>query len=245
MNNQLVWRGRVTDTVSGLNESQKQVNKGVNELVKLFWERCSEAGEGGGVVMSRMITSLFSVAFAMSVLGVSVCSVSAATLFQSFDQPEDHQPIKVTIATVNPLLNAPTQSYRFGQQIPVAINLTNTTNSPVYSCLSGDIYQDLPRLKRNGQLVPYLDWQSYLLQTAARDQTCEKEDIPDQTLLLPNKPKLVDLMVLVDDRLYTTGAIAWYDQLVPGHYELSVQRRFGCCGGPMVESNTVDFEVTP
>lgn len=35
-NNQLVWRGRVTDTVSGLNESEKQVNKGVKELVKHF-----------------------------------------------------------------------------------------------------------------------------------------------------------------------------------------------------------------
>jgi len=192
-----------------------------------------------------MKTSPISVAFALMVLGVSVCSESAATLFQSFDQREDRQPIKVTIATVNPLLNARTQSYRCGQQIPVAINLTNTTNNPVYSCLSGDIYQDLPRLKRNGQLVSYTDWQRYLLQTAAKDQTCEKEDIPDEALLMPNKPKLVDLMVLVDDSLYTTGAIAWYDQLIPGHYELSVQRRFGCCGGPMVESNTVDFEVTP
>ena len=186
-----------------------------------------------------------SVAFALTVLGVSPYSASAATLLQSFDEREDNQPIKVTIATVNPSLNAPTQSYRFGQQIPVAINLTNTTSNPVYSCLSGDIYQDRPSLKRNGQLVPYLDWQSYLLQTAAKDQTCEKEDLPNQALLLPNQPKLVDLMVLVDDRLYTTGAIAWYDQLVPGHYELSVQRRFGCCGGPMVESNTIDFEVTP
>jgi hypothetical protein len=36
INNQLVWRGRVTDTVSGLNESQKQIDKGVNQLVKHF-----------------------------------------------------------------------------------------------------------------------------------------------------------------------------------------------------------------
>ena len=195
--------------------------------------------------MANVKTILISVAFALMVLGVSPYSASAATFLRSFNEREDHQPIKVTIATVNPSLNAPAQSYRFGQQIPVAINLTNTTNNPVYSCLSGDIYQDLPRLKRNGQLVPYLDWQNYLLRTAAKDQTCEKEDLPNQALLLPNQPKLVDLMVLVDDSLYTTGAIAWYDQLVPGHYELSVQRRFGCCGGPMVESNTIDFEVTP
>ena len=71
MNNQLVWRVRVTDTVSGSNESRKQVNKGVNELVKLFWERCDEAAGGGGVVMTRMITFLFSVVFALTALGVS------------------------------------------------------------------------------------------------------------------------------------------------------------------------------
>ena len=36
MNNQLVWSGKLADTVSGLNESQKQVNKGVKELIKHF-----------------------------------------------------------------------------------------------------------------------------------------------------------------------------------------------------------------
>jgi hypothetical protein len=35
-NNQLVWRGRVTDTVSGLNQSEKQIDKGVKQLVKHF-----------------------------------------------------------------------------------------------------------------------------------------------------------------------------------------------------------------
>jgi len=45
-NNQLVWRGRVTDTVSGLNESQKQVNKGVNELVKHFGKDVARSEKG-------------------------------------------------------------------------------------------------------------------------------------------------------------------------------------------------------
>ena len=34
--NQLIWRGRVTDTVKGLDQSDKQINKGVDELVKHF-----------------------------------------------------------------------------------------------------------------------------------------------------------------------------------------------------------------
>jgi len=72
--------------------------------------------------MARMKTSLISIVFALTVLGVSAYSESAATLLQNFEEREDRQPIKVTIATVSPLLDAPTQSYRFGQQIPVAIN---------------------------------------------------------------------------------------------------------------------------
>jgi hypothetical protein len=34
--NQLIWHGRVTDTVKGLDQSDKQINKGVDELVKHF-----------------------------------------------------------------------------------------------------------------------------------------------------------------------------------------------------------------
>jgi Domain of unknown function (DUF4136) len=36
INNQLIWRGRVTDTVKGLDQSDKQIKKGVDELVKHF-----------------------------------------------------------------------------------------------------------------------------------------------------------------------------------------------------------------
>ena len=34
--NQLIWRGRVTDTVNGLDQSDKQIDKGARELVKHF-----------------------------------------------------------------------------------------------------------------------------------------------------------------------------------------------------------------
>ena len=34
--NQLIWRGRVKDTVNGLDQSDKQINKGAKELVKHF-----------------------------------------------------------------------------------------------------------------------------------------------------------------------------------------------------------------
>ncbi|HEX3252915.1 MAG TPA: hypothetical protein VHS05_25975 [Pyrinomonadaceae bacterium] len=30
-----------------------------------------------------------------------------------------------------------------------------------------------------------------------------------------------------------------------GKYELTLQRRLSCCSGPMVDSNTISFEVVP
>ena len=185
------------------------------------------------------------VALALAVLGAAAWGEKAATRSQRSEQSEDYQPIKVMISPVSPLLDGPSRSYRSGQQIPVAISLTNTGSDPVYTCLSGDIYQDVPRLKRNGQLVSYTKWQNYVLQTAAKERTCQKEDLPEEALLMPNEPKLVDFLVVVDDRSDPTGALAWYDTLPPGHYELSVQRHFGCCDGPMAESNIVNFDITP
>jgi hypothetical protein len=195
--------------------------------------------------MARGETYIVWLTFALAVFAIATCAEEAATLMQTSEARTDNQPIRVTIATVNPWLDGPTRSYRVGEQIPVAIKLTNTTSNPVRSCLSGDIYQDLPRLTRNGKLVPYTNWQNYVLQTAAKEQTCQKDDLPDSALLLPNDPKLLDFLVVADDTSDPTGALAWYDQLQPGHYELSVQRRLGCCGGPMAQSNTVDFDVTP
>ena len=196
--------------------------------------------------MTKKRKSFVGVALSLAVWGAGAWAEKAATRSQPSEKSENDQPIiKVMISPVSPLLDGASKSYRSGQQIPVAISLTNMGSDPVYTCLSGDIYQDVPRLKRNGQLVSYTKWQNYVLQTAAREQTCQNEDIPEKALLLPNEPKLVDFLVVVDDRSDPTGALAWYDTLSPGHYELSVQRHFGCCDGPMAESNIVNFDITP
>jgi hypothetical protein len=188
----------------------------------------------------------FILLLALAVWGATGSVAKAAKPLQKTEpQHEGEQSIKVTIATISPTLDGPTRSYRFGQQIPVAINLTNMAAEPIYSCLSSDFYQDLPKLVRNGQVLPYTNWQTYLMHSAEKNQTCLNDDLPDRALLLPNKSTLVDALIVVDDSSDPTGALAWYDQLQPGHYELSIQRRFGCCDGPMVESNTIDFDVTP
>ncbi len=70
-------------------------------------------------------------------------------------------------------------------------------------------------------------------------------DALKRELLKTNVPTVVDFLVLVDDSRLPTGAQSWYDQLTPGAYELSIQRRTGCCDGPMIESNKINFEVVP
>jgi hypothetical protein len=170
--------------------------------------------------MSRARTTLVGLAVVLTILGDAVRTEKAATTFQNVESRQNNQPIKITISSVSPLLDRPTGTYRAGEQIPIAISLINTTNQAVYTCLSGDIYQDLPQLRRNGKLVPYTKWQEYVRQTAAKERTCQKEDLPEEALLMPNEPKLVDFLVVVDDSSDPTGALAWYDDLPPGHYKL-------------------------
>lgn len=63
-------------------------------------------------------------------------------------------------------------------------------------------------------------------------------------MLRPNESKVVDWFVVVDSTI-STGSLAWYDSLPAGKYELSIQRRLGCCDGPMVESNKINFAIVP
>ena len=160
--------------------------------------------------------------------------------------PNDHgSTIHLSIATVGPMLGPPTDCYRVGDQVPIAISLTNTSSEPTYACVSSDLYQDLPKLTKDGRLLSYTKWQSDQLRNAQKDQTCQHEDLPEPTLLKANEPTVVDFLVLVDDSRFPTGAVSWYPPLTPGVYELSIQRRIGCCDGPMIESNKISFEVVP
>ena len=157
--------------------------------------------------------------------------------------PEERA-IRVTIASVSSFLGPPTNRYRAGDQIPITITMTNTSPSTVYTCLSSDIYQDVPKLTRDGKVVPYMNWQSYERLNAQRDNACHNEDenIKEPVILRPNEPQMADWFVLADGDI-SSGAEAWYDPLPVGKYELSIQRRLACCEGPRVQSNTINFEV--
>ena len=180
--------------------------------------------------LSVLILIAFAVAMAQSPAPTSV-------------KTPDPSAIKVTIATTNGFLGPPANRYKVGEQIPVTITMTNTSKDPVYTCISSDVYQDVPKLTRDGKLVPYMNWQSYELLNTKRNHVCEQENLPEPVRLGPNESKLADWLVLVDDEL--GGADTWYDALPAGKYELTLERRLSCCSGPMVNSNTINFEVVP
>ena len=175
------------------------------------------------------------------------CSDVATSRLQEIDgvATDNTNPIRLTIATVSPMLGAPTTRYVVGEQMLITISLTNTSNQPIYACVSDDLYQDLPKLTHNGRLVSYSRSQSYFVSSVERNQTCQSENLPHKILLRARESTIVDFMILVDDSRQPTGALGWYDPLSPGVYELSIQRRLGCCDGPQVESNKISFEVVP
>ena len=200
-----------------------------------------------------------SVKSALTVSTMLACVAAAGTTQQTNSQPAREQSlitatdrttappartIKVTIATVGSTFGPPTTRYKTGDQIPIAITMTNTSNDDVWACVSSDLYQNLPSLTKDGKAVPYMNWQSYERVNAQRNHICEKENLPQAILLKPNESKLVDWFVLSDNPEAGEGE-AWYDPLPPGKYELTIQRRLECCEGAMVESNKTSFEVVP
>ena len=174
-------------------------------------------------------------------LGVLILLAFAVAMAQSPAPAPPENTVKVTIATTNGFLGPPANRYKVGEQIPVTITMTNTSKAPVYTCISSDVYQDVPKLTRDGKLVPLMNWQSDELLNTKRNHVCEQENLPEPVLLGPNESKLADWLVLVDNDL--GGADSWYDTLPAGKYELMLQRRLGCCSGPTVDSNTINFEV--
>lgn len=151
-------------------------------------------------------------------------------------------PIKVAIATVGSSFAQPSDTFKVGDQILVTITMTNLSPTPLDACMSASLYQNIPSLRRDGAVVPYLKWQSYERSIAEHNHTCENENLPETVRLVPDVARLVDWFVLVDSRT-RTGAEAWYDSLVPGKYELTIQRRLACCNGPMAQSNKISFVV--
>jgi hypothetical protein len=152
--------------------------------------------------------------------------------------------IKITIATGGGPYRPAKDSYQVGLRVPVVITMTNTGSQPVYVCESGTLYQDRPQLLKDGKPVPYFSFTQSMMRAAEQDKTCNKDNLPQQILLRPNEPTVVDWFVLAEGTK-SVDDVAWYEPLQPGKYTLSDRRRLNCCDGPLVDTNTIDFVVVP
>ena len=156
----------------------------------------------------------------------------------------DGSQIKISLATGGGPFRPAKETYRVGQRVPVVVTMTNTGSQPVYVCESGTLYQDRPQLLKDGKPVPYLSFTQSMMKAAASDKTCDKVNLPQQILLRPNEPTVVDWFILAEGATSVDDA-AWYEPLGPGKYSLSNQRRLSCCDGPLVDTNTISFVVVP
>jgi len=152
--------------------------------------------------------------------------------------------IKITIATGGAPLRPATDTYQVGQRVPLVITMTNTGSQPVYVCESGTLYQDRPQLLKDGKPVQYTSDRQSMIELAVKDKTCDKENLPQQVLLRPNVPTVVDWFTLAEGAA-SIGEDGWYQPLSPGKYTLSNQRRVNCCDGASIETNTISFVVVP
>jgi hypothetical protein len=163
------------------------------------------------LIMKRLRTVLIVTALTVSTLVASSAQQSPNLLQSRQKFPIAVQDsIKVTVATVEPLLGPPTSRHRTGEQIPVTITLTNTSNLPVYVCLSSDLYQDIPGLPGTASCC------HSALGSRWTSKTCKgiklvARDLPEPMMLRPNQLAIVDWLVLVDSKSQPTGARYWYD----------------------------------
>ena len=157
---------------------------------------------------------------------------------------QQNSPIQVSITTSGGLFGPSRDRYRVGERVPVSIRMTNNSDQPVQVCDSDSVYQDRPKLLKDGQPVPYIIGQRQILRTMHTDQTCSKFDLVDPVILKPKESRVVDWFILAEGN-DPKGDMAWYESLAPGKYELSIERRLECCDGPMLQSNKVSFEVEP
>ena len=150
---------------------------------------------------------------------------------------------QVTIA-VGSEIGVSKDLFKVGEAILVTITMINSSPEPQNVCLSANLYQNLPVLTKDGEPVAIMEWTSEVRTIVQRDKTCQDINLPEKITLSPKTKKAVDWFTLVDSTV-PTGADAWYDTLTPGRYELSIQRRFDCCDGVMVQSNKTSFTVVP
>ncbi|MDX6402935.1 MAG: hypothetical protein QOH70_390 [Blastocatellia bacterium] len=157
---------------------------------------------------------------------------------------EQSSQIKISIATGGVPYQPAKDTYRVGERVPVVITMTNTGSEPVSVCETGALYQDRPQLLKDGKPVPYISFQQSSIQMMEKDKTCNEDNLPQQIVLRPNEPTVVDWFIL-SNGASSFNDVAWYEPLQPGKYTFTDQRRLSCCDGPLIKTNTIEFVVAP
>lgn len=147
--------------------------------------------------------------------------------------------IKVTITTGGGMYGPVKSRFEVGEDIPVTISMTNTSDKPAKYCMSTSLFQNRPQLKSDGQLLPYLTNLPAQVEEEEAIQRCERSASRQFYQLQPKQTRVVDWFKI------SQMGIAWYRALPVGHYELVLMRRVECCQGAWLESNKVTFEVVP
>jgi len=122
--------------------------------------------------------------------------------------------------------------YKPTDRIAICIILNHYFSSPITIMESLNQYRDLQlELLRNGEIVPYKK---------------EAQKQLDRALTEPPNGSAAPIQFLPakDYTLRRIDLSDWYKVLLPGHYQLTVRRRFAW-GGEWVQSDSITFDVGP
>ena len=155
--------------------------------------------------------------------------------------------VKVSVSTVySDSLKSQGEApvYKHGEPIAATVWMTNLADQPICVCVSVPFYQNQPRLRRDGQEVPYLTGRAKWINKYWNSQEPCMQVVRSFELvkLEPHQPRRVDWFVLNEGKQKSAN-IKWYDTLEAGHYQLSLLRKLACCAGPDVEAESFDFEI--
>ncbi|HUS09040.1 MAG TPA: hypothetical protein VMZ30_01150 [Pyrinomonadaceae bacterium] len=124
------------------------------------------------------------------------------------------------------------QPYTHGDKLYFRLRMTNISLLPAEIPIDDPYSQNRLLLYKDGDLVAYRKEIDELLK--ARDKEPSEHVMGWRAQLGPNESRVIDRFNLND----------WYDDLGPGHYQLSVRHRFQI-GQEWYESASITFEIVP
>jgi hypothetical protein len=128
-----------------------------------------------------------------------------------------------------PIENLP-RHFKEGDPVTFRLLITNISWQKVSFSCADSLRDQRPRLVRDGDEVPFSKHTAEILRGKEEDPVGRSSRA---ATLEPNET-LTELVDLRD----------WYEPLKPGHYQLTVRRRF-YLGGKWIESPAITFDVDP